>query len=360
MKITEVNKHSDFVALEQTWNDVLWKCDHSIFSTWEWLSAWWKHFGNDKRLLLLLAEDNDKIIGIAPLMYSVHKMFGLRIGKIEFIGTPDSDYNDFIITEKGEECIKRFIDYLNNLPEKWDCIELTDIPEHAKPLLFLNKISNNVKPVHACPYTSLPESFDVFLKGLSHNRRYDLRRNIGRLERNFKVEFTFYSGSQSAIQGINEFFELHQKRWRSRGFTGIFAEQKIRNFHLDIAKSFSQKGWLGLFSLKLSGNPVAALYGFKYRSKFYYYLSGFDPRYSRYSVGNLLMSFVIGECIQEGFAEFDFLRGAEEYKDRWNTMTRWNYQAILTRRGSLAKVQNWLYREYWRQGNRLKYLLKMH
>ena len=92
MRVIEVNKYSDFLALEEKWQDVLEKCNYyTVFSTWEWLSIWWKHFGKGKRLVLLLAEENDKIVGIAPLMYSVHKMFGLRMGKIEFIGTPDSD-----------------------------------------------------------------------------------------------------------------------------------------------------------------------------------------------------------------------------------------------------------------------------
>src|SRR5208337_586075 len=119
-RIVEVNRYTDFLALEKTWQDMLHRCHNSaIFSTWEWLTAWWKHFGNDKRLVLLLAEENDKIVGIAPLMYSIHKMFGLRMGKIEFIGTPDSDYADFILAEKSEECIKLFIEYVNNLTEKW-------------------------------------------------------------------------------------------------------------------------------------------------------------------------------------------------------------------------------------------------
>jgi len=101
------------------------------------------------------------------------------------------------------------------------------------------------------------------------------------------------------------------------------------------------------------------LYGFKYMSKYYAYLSGFDPKYFPYSVGSLLFSYTIAECIKEGVLEFDFMRGGEEYKDRWNTMTKWNHQAVLIREGFLANIENWLYNEYRHQGNRLKYLLKM-
>jgi CelD/BcsL family acetyltransferase involved in cellulose biosynthesis len=360
LKVVEIDNLSGFLALEEKWNDVLSRCDHNVFSTWEWLTCWWKHFGKGKRLVLLLAEEDDgKIIGIAPLMYSVHKMFGLRRGKIEFIGTPDSDYNDFILAGKEDECIKLFINYLNSFSENWDCIDLTDIPENAKCITILGKMSGNLKPVHKCPYSPLPKSYDLFLKDLSRNLRYDLRRDLRRVEKSFKVEFADYSGIQSLTDGMNIFFELHQGRWKSKGFSGVFADQKLRNFDLEIAKSFSQKGWLGLFLLKLSGNPVAALYGFKYRSKFYYYLPGFDPRYSRYGVGNLILSHVIAKCIQERLAEFDFLRGVEAYKNRWNTLPRWNKRIIIPRKNFLGNFRSWLYEEYWLKGSRLKYVLRI-
>lgn len=110
-RIREINTYGDFLDLETAWKDSLEGQNHTIFSTWEWLSTWWKHFGEDKRLLLLLAKNEDRIIGIAPLMYTVSTMFGLRRGKIAFIGTPDSDYNNFIITEKR----KKPLDYSLNI-----------------------------------------------------------------------------------------------------------------------------------------------------------------------------------------------------------------------------------------------------
>lgn len=361
MRVIEVNKYSDFLALEGIWKDALQRCDyHTVFSTWEWLTTWWKHFGNNRRLLVLLAEENGKIIGIAPMMYSVHRMLGLRQGKIEFISTPDGDYNDFILIERKEECLRLFFDHLNRFPENWNCMDLVDIPQSSECLPFLDNVSRSLGSVHNCPFVSLPRSYEDFLKSLSHNLRYDIRRNLRRLEREgYKVSCDSYSETRSFAEGIDAFFRLHQKRWKSKGYGGVFAEERMSRFHLDIAKTLSQKGWLGLFLLNLSENPVAALYGFKYRSKFYCYLSGLDPRYGRYSIGNLLLSFVIAHCIEEGLLEFDLLRGAEEYKDRWNTTPRWNQRALIPRKNFLGNCRNWLYEEYWRQGSRLKYILRI-
>ena len=358
MKIVEINNYNDFLALKDKWNATLKRCDHTIYSTWEWLTIWWKHFGSDKRLVLLIAEDAGKILGIAPLMYSVHKMFGLRMGKIEFVGTPHSDYNDFILIDKEEDCIKLFINYLNNIPEKWSCIDLADIPENSKSLPTLGKMSKNIKLIHKCPYASLPKSCEIFFNNLKRKHRKNLSRNLRRISNGFKVDFVDYSEIQPC-EGMNMLFDLHQKRWTSRGFTGAFADQRFRNFHVEIARSFSQKGQLGLFVLKLSDKPAAVLYGFKYMSKYYAYLTGFNPKYFAYSPGNLLFLHAINNCIKEGLDEFDFLRGAESYKDRWNTISRWNRQVILTKKGILASFQNKLYQKFWHQGTRLKYILKI-
>jgi len=358
MKIIEVNDYSHFLCLKEKWDEVLRKCDHSVFSTWEWLSEYWKQFGTNKELLVLLEQEDDKIVGIAPLTYNVCTMFGLRRGKIEFLGSPYSDYNDFVLTNE-EKCLPAFFHYLNHISKKWDCIDLIDIPAYSKSIPFLKKFSKTLRPAKKCPYLLLPKSHEIFINSLDHKLRKDLHRNSKRLKTDFKMEFVDYSGTLSCVEGMKIFFRLHQKRWMVKGSPGAFADPKFRDFHLEIAKTFSEKGWLGLLILRLSGKPVAASYGFKYRRKYYYYLSGFDPDYSAYSVGNELISSVIAKCISEGFEEFDFLRGAQKYKDRWNTMTRWNRHAILIRDSPITKVENWLYDQYWLQGSRLKYLLRM-
>jgi CelD/BcsL family acetyltransferase involved in cellulose biosynthesis len=287
-------------------------------------------------------------------------MFGVRQGKVEFIGTPDADYNDFILAERDQECISLFMDYLQNLPEKYNCAELVDIPESAKYISLIGRSPKSLKPVHRCPYVILPKSSDGFLQSLRRKLRQELRRNMRMVERaGLKMELVDYSHPQLFTQGMQTLFELHQKRWETRGFSGAFAEWNIRSFNLEVAQLFAENGWLGLYVFELSGKPAAVSYGFKYGSKYYAYLPGFDPSYAKYGVGNLLSLFVMNKCIEEGLNEFDFMRGAEAYKERWNAFVRVNYQAKIPKRGFMSNVRNWLYENYWHQGTRLKYVLKI-
>jgi CelD/BcsL family acetyltransferase involved in cellulose biosynthesis len=291
-------------------------------------------------------------------MYSVRTMLGLRRGIIEFIGTPDSDYNDFIITERDKQCVKLAIEHLEKLRENWERIELVDISENATSLASLSNIATTLRTINFCPYIDLNEPYDTFLSKLSGQFRKNLRRCARLLEKEFKVEYMECSSAHSLNQNMNSFFNLHQARWTSKGSAGVFAESKLRDFHLNIARAFLKKGWLSLSFLKLSGRLVAAHYGFKYRSKLFSYLSGFDPSYSKYGVGTLLLFHVIHNCFKQGLAEFDFTRGAEEYKQKWNPNMRRNRVAVIHRSCRLGMLRDWLYDGYWLRASQLKHVIK--
>jgi CelD/BcsL family acetyltransferase involved in cellulose biosynthesis len=64
------------------------------------------------------------------------------------------------------------------------------------------------------------------------------------------------------------------------------------------------------------------LYGLRYGPVFNFYQSGFDPAYSKHSVGVATMGLAIKTAIEEGALEYDFLHGAEEYKFHWASATR--------------------------------------
>ena len=82
------------------------------------------------------------------------------------------------------------------------------------------------------------------------------------------------------------------------------------------------RGWLRLFVLRLNGEPAASLYAFRYNHVFYFYQSGFDPAYGKYSVGLVTMALSIKAAIEEGAEEYDFLRGDERYKFQWTNTVR--------------------------------------
>jgi CelD/BcsL family acetyltransferase involved in cellulose biosynthesis len=111
-----------------------------------------------------------------------------------------------------------------------------------------------------------------------------------------------------------------------------------RGFHREIAKSCAERGWLRLHGLRLEGALKAILYCFAFKGKGYYYLGGFNPELSKYSLGTVLTGFAIRDAIDSGCDEFDFLRGNEPYKSRWTKESRMNSRLIVRRDGSSSRL----------------------
>lgn len=353
MKVNEIN---GFQVLRDDWNRILKSDfqDDNVFLTWEWLSTWWKHFGEGRRSLILTIEDRDEILGMAPLMLSKYKLPGLgSVRKIEFIGSPYSDYNNFIIPKKKTDCIGLIVNYLmENVPD-WDWIELRNIPElpqnkNSVEALFLDfesKLRLKRRVCDICPYIPLPNSFDLLMKELDKKLRRNLNYYLRKINKEHNVELKKYDeAGYSVEEAMEAFIKLNEKRWTLKGELGSFKSKELafRNFHEDIANCFAQKGWLGLYFLTVDSEPACAQYTFEYGQKTYFYLGGLDPQYLGYSIGNLTIMFLLKRCIERGFKEYDLMRGGELYKNRWACTYRRNFELRLVRRSLMNRLYDWV------------------
>jgi CelD/BcsL family acetyltransferase involved in cellulose biosynthesis len=343
LKVVEFN---EFQSLKDRWDDCLIQSlDNNIFSTWEWLSIWWKHFGEGKKLVILLVENEKEILAIAPFVYSEHNFLGFgKIKKISFVGSPDSDYNSFILKEKKVRFLELVFDYLNKHVD-WDYLELKDIPENSATMDLLRSMHLKKYYKHweerqsnICPYISLPTSVDVFLKELGREMRRNLRRYSRKLEKEYRVESKKYDKIGSVKEAMETFFRLHQMRWKSKAELGAFNKPIFRDFHSDVAKCFAEKGWLRLHFLTVNDEPISALYGFEYNQKVYGYLSGWNPQFYQYEVGSLSMMYDIQECIHKGLKEYDLMRGSGAYKRRWTTKARKNLEIRFVQKGLFPRI----------------------
>lgn len=162
-----------------------------------------------------------------------------------------------------------------------------------------------------------------------------MRYNLGYYERLLGKTFAevrwHLADTNTLEAGMTALFDLHQKRWNARWLPGVLGSKRVQAFHRDVAHAFLANGWLRLHLLTVDGTIRAALYCFTWGRSTYYYLGGFAPELSKYSLGTLLTGKAIRMAIEEGCAEFDFLRGNEDYKYRWLPEVRINHRLLLLR-----------------------------
>jgi len=193
-----------------------------------------------------------------------------------------------------------------------------------------------VTPLFWCPYLPLPSSFDAYVSSLSKNMRYNLRRRTRQvLNLQGVIEIVCVESAAELPKAMDDLFRLHTLRRAVRGGETRFTIKARQKFHRTLADIFLRQGRLRLLLLKADSQAIAAIYCFKYGSKTFYFQSGFDPQWSKYSVGMVLMGQCIEMAIRDGCKEFDFLRGDEDYKFQWTAEVRQTVEVRcpLTARG---------------------------
>jgi CelD/BcsL family acetyltransferase involved in cellulose biosynthesis len=157
--------------------------------------------------------------------------------------------------------------------------------------------------------------------------------NVGyakrRAERDGRARIERVRDERGLDKALATLFALHRARWEARGEKGVLCDANVQNFHRAAARGLLKRGLLRLYTLLWESRTAAVLYGFLWRERAYYYISGFDPSLERYSLGTLLIGHFLEEAAREGAREFDFLRGRESYKYRWGAVDRSTYGRTL-------------------------------
>ncbi len=295
-------------------------------------------------MFIILIYEKKELLAILPFLIS--RKSGFHV--LKFIGAPDSDYLDFIIKHGFE---KKILDYFYNdflcKNSNIGIVELDSVNEVSSHSDYLNQSFSNAGfsielNEKICPYISLPETMDSYLKSLSSGMRYFVKRKKGKLYKDFCVNVGFVQTEEDVENRMNDFILQHQKRWNFLHKPGAFSNKGFENFHHKMGKMLFQEGWLRLYYLELNNHPVASYYLFHYKNSLYYYLSGFEPEYEKYSPGVVLMGQVINDAINDGMDEFDLMRGEGAYKFKWTSKKRVNYSFVLKRRNNSVRLYSFI------------------
>ena len=352
MKIREINSVDEFKFMRGIWNDLLGKSrDRNIFLTWEWLFKWWEHFGTNKKLQILVIEDQNDIIGIMPLLCSTYHTFLFSYNIIENIGINLSDYGGGIIySDMDDDQINKMLnlmkDYLNHNKL---IIRFDQLPDDSKFFnvlhnqSFCNSSFTGEKKTGVSSYLPVQPSLNDHLNKLSKKFRKNLRRDI---EKNYgKIEFKKILTLNSLDKNLKDFWSLNQKKVNHQNLP-YFTKTQME-FLTEVSKELANNGWLNLSFLDVNGQHASVVLGFEYENRFYYYQTGSDPNYSSYSIGNIHILYILEDLIARGLKEFDFLRGDEAYKLRWQSLLRSNNRIVMMPKSYISKFQfkilNWIF-----------------
>ncbi len=319
--------------LSEDWHDLYDRTEcRNPFLTPEWMLTWWRHFGGAHRPFVITVRNQDeRLVAVAPMYVRRSKMGSWGPRALCFLadrGVGTDHLTLLVGPDMKAAAVQEVVGVIQTRRDDWDYIELAAVPETCPMWACLRSelgavgMREQVIRSSICPYALLPASFEEFLGGLSSNHRYNFRRRRRALERESGFKFVAIENAEDLAARFDEIARLHRLRFDDRRKRSSFLLPDIQRFHMETLPLLARHHTARLFLLEVGGKAIAGLYGFSTGKRFSFFQSGMDPAWSRMSAGLVLMGCSIEEAIRTGHDEFDFLRGAEDYKFMWAPATR--------------------------------------
>ena len=280
------------------------------FLTWEWSSAWWRHFGaRDALRVRVIPGDDGEPAALLPLYRTTFR----RIPALRFVGHGAGDQLGPVCAPGDRPLAAQALsDLLRGSPEGAWLVVAEGLAgdegwEAALPgAAVLDRSPNPILRAEG-------RSWDEFLASRSRNFRSQVRSRERRLEDGHELTYRLADEATFATD-FDTLVRLHERRWE--GTTSVFAGRQAE-FQRDAARAMLERGRLRLWVLELDGEPAAAWLGFRMGGAEWYYQSGRDPRFDSERPGFVLLCHTIRSALEDGMSEYRFLLGGEGYKDRF-------------------------------------------
>jgi CelD/BcsL family acetyltransferase involved in cellulose biosynthesis len=298
------------------------------FALHEWHLTWCQHFldrpphRDDRPLFYVLRNGAAECVAIIPFIISRRRVGPLRFVFLRLVGM------ERLLTEiraplveSGYEhlAIRAVRDSLANSID-WDWIHWNGFGGALDEAL---RIGGRLQRQPSFPYylLDLPPTWGEFHCGLKRNIRESLRHCYNSLERDgLHFELQVITERAGVRAALDRFLELHALRANLRNTVihpDHFANPVERSFLYAICERLSESRALRLFCLRIGAQTVAMRIGFVVGDSLYLYYSGYDPKWSRYSVMTTTVAEAIKYAIAQGLRTVNLSTGSDVSKTRW-------------------------------------------
>jgi CelD/BcsL family acetyltransferase involved in cellulose biosynthesis len=333
LRVERIQDPAALAPIREDWNRLVDQSARpNVFLTWEWLEAWWAHFGAGQRLHALVVRDaGGAVVGVGP--FCIERVGGPWPARVlKFLGTKlvSSDYLDILAAPGLErEVAGAMLHALREDRGVWDLAELSDLLEDSVGLRILGEEARatrcavGVSTGEWCPYLPLAATREEYFDSLGRSKRSRLKRAHKAVE-GIGCTYTLADGPETLGPALEALFVLHAKRWAARGLSGNLHDAAVRAFHHRLAGTLGSSGSMRIYTLERDGKAAACDYVLQRGKTVYFYQTAYDPdpAWEEYKPGYTLLAHTIEDSVNRGAREFDFLRGREEYKERWTSSVR--------------------------------------
>jgi CelD/BcsL family acetyltransferase involved in cellulose biosynthesis len=341
VQLTDIDALEDYrlaweFLLEQT-------ASASFFQALDWLECYWKHYGADQTLRVLVVKDDHRPLGILPLV--IRREFS-RIGSLRVLTYPLHDWGSFY-GPIGPHPTATLMAGLRHIAlssvrgrRDWDLLDLRWID------LVGGDRGRTQRAMEQAGFPPLKQKWDetsvidlaVGWQGYWSSRDKKFRKNIERCERRLAeqgaIEFVRHrpcplrcGGGDPRWDLYDECLSIAQRSWQGDSEDGTtLSHSQVRSFLRDAHEAAAKCGAADLNMLLISGKPVAYAYNYVYQGRVYGLRKGYDSEYRAQRPGLVLQKMMLEDGARLGDRSYDLGVGSSESKTSWQTGVSASYR----------------------------------
>ena len=359
--IVEINDLDQLQAYQTAWNELARQTPRaSFFHTYNWFVTFWKHFGSNRRMRVLIVRSGDNVIGIVPLcvVKEAHRLNSVRV-----LNYPLNDWGMWFGPLGSNPSATMFMawQHLHNTPRDWDMIDLrwnsVDPSDHDITGRAMSAVG--WKPQRTFYQQTSQVRFagtdwETYYNRLSKKWRHEIRRQTRNLEKIGELEFVRHRPlATTAGDGnprwdlFDECVDVSRRSWQSGVQNGnTICHAEVLPFLRDCHAEAAQLGMLDLAVLRVGGKPLAYQYNYHHQGDVYGLRMGYDQEARDLGVGKVLLTRFLEDSFQRGDSVIELGIGESDFKVRFRTDVeksyRYSYYPWNAWRSQSVRMSQWL------------------
>jgi len=359
IRVEEVNDVHELASYRLLWNALLGQTRRAtFFQSLDWLSVYWKHFGQDQRLRVLIVTSNGSPVGILPLVVRTEPT---RVGPVRVLTYPLHDWGTFYgpIGPNPTATLTAALRHVRQTRRDWDMLDLRWVDlkhdDRGRTAAAMQRIGFYPRKQgwNQAPVVDMACGWDEYWNGRPRKWRHNvfrLRRRLGERGTVAHVRYRPEGATRGDADPRWDLFDacvkIARKSWQASSTDGTtLCHGSVGAFLREAHLAASQAGAIDLNLLLLDEKPIAFVYNYHYRGRVYGLRKGFDPQYAAAGPGTVLQYLMLQDSFRREDRCYDMGAGSLDGKRYWQTSLvtsyRFTHFPLSTARAQLLRIKRW-------------------
>ncbi|MDX1965206.1 MAG: GNAT family N-acetyltransferase [Pirellulales bacterium] len=374
--VNEIRTLPELLQLRPAWNRLAGQTAGAThFLTLDWLATYWRHFGQDQQLRILVVATQPQldggatkaslpaaatIVGVLPMVLR-HEQTAL--GLIRVLTFPLDGWGCFYgpLGPCPDLTLSHGLKYLRAQSRDYDLLDLRWIDNRqglgdlCQTMLRSHGFSAVERVWFPTAQVDLTTGWDEYWARRTSHWRTNVRSNLKKLAKLGRLGYLRYRPRGEEFHEQDPRWDLFEQcvdlaahSWQgSRADGTTLSHPQVREYLRDAHQTAARTGALDLNLLYCDGQPVAFAYNYAQFGQVYGLRSGYDPKYKAQGAGTCLIYHMLEDSCRRGDNGLDLGPNNLTSKQPWLTSVVPSYRYSHFTGRSLYGWLQWL---RWRTG----------